>query len=366
MPKADLRPLRMGEMLDVAIKVTTRNLWTLVRTVAVVVVPLQVVSVLVTISATPDRAEFGTFGATGVEPTNDELTTFLVAQIVVVGLTLVAGMLASGAALKAVGDAYIGEEPDWRSSLRFGLRRLHSLVWVGFLRLFIPSLLFGVAAALALGLIALSDAVIVLAVPAGVGLVAAMVFVGAVYFLLGLTIPILLIDGVRGVKAVRRALRLSRRRFWRTTTPLFVMFLLVTVIQLIVTGIPSVAIVAIDNEVAAAVVTTITGIAGALIATPLEAAILAVVFFDLRVRREGLDVALLADSIGADPAGMGVALLPPARPSTGPPLAPPGAPPPPPPPGAPRPPVVPPVPPPGTSPPGASPAPRPPDGGPTP
>ncbi|MEZ5171618.1 MAG: hypothetical protein R3A49_12875 [Acidimicrobiia bacterium] len=360
----DLRPLRMGEMLDVAIKVTTRNLWTLVRTVAIVVVPLQIVSVLVTISATPEQAELGTFGATGAEPTTDELTTFLVAQIVVLVLTLVAGMLASGAALKAIGDAYVGEEPEWRSSLRFGLRRLHSLVWVGFLRLFIPSLLFGLAAGIALGLIALSDAVIVLAVPAGFGLMAAVVFVGAVYFLLGLTIPILLIDDVKGVKAVRRAFRLSRRRFWRTTTPLFVMFLLVSVIQLIITGIPSVAIVAIDNEVAAAVVTTITGIAGALIATPLEAAILAVVFFDLRVRREGLDVAMLADTIGVDPTGAGVPLLPPARPSTSlppPPVAP-GPPPPPPPPGVPRPPVVPPAPGPDTSPP----APRPPDADPAP
>lgn len=327
-------------MLDVAIKATTRNLGTLVKTVAVIVVPLQIISVLTTLSATPDNTDLNAFGATGTEPSGDELTTFLVAQIVVVVLSLAAGMLASGAALKAIGDAYLGEEPDWRTSLRFGFRRLHSLIWVGFLRLAIPLLGFGIVVGAIFGLLVLSDATPAVAVPAVIGIGAAGFFAGAFYLLLGLTIPVLLIDDVKGIRAVRRTFRLSRNRFWRTTTTLFVMFLLVLVIQAIVSGIPSAAVVAIDNEVAAAVVTTIAGIAGALIATPLEAAILAVVFFDLRVRREGLDVALLADSIGVDPAKAGAPLLPPARLSQ-----------PPPPPGMPPPPMAPPPPPPTTQPP---------------
>lgn len=350
-------------MLDVAIKVTTRNIGTLVKTVAIVVVPAQILTAILTLSATPDTAEVGSFGTTQ-ELSGSELRTFFVAQIVVVVVALVSGMLASGAALKAISDAYLGEKPNWRSSLRFGFRRLHSLVWIGVLRLVIPTVLLIVAAFLGLGLAVVTGADgFVVAI---VMIVLASFFVGAVYLVLGLTVPILLIDRVKGIRAVRRAFSLTRRRFWRTATVLFVMFLLVVVIQAIVSGIPSAAVVSVDNAVAATIVTTVAGTIGALLATPLEAAILAVVFFDLRVRREGLDVEMLAASVGVDPATAGAPLLAPRRPTPpGPhpsPFPPPaGVPPPPPPPPGSTPLPPPPPPPPGAPPPlGAPPPPRPP------
>ena len=47
----ELRPLSIGEILDVAIKIYLRNAWTLFRVVLVVVAPVQIVSALIEASA---------------------------------------------------------------------------------------------------------------------------------------------------------------------------------------------------------------------------------------------------------------------------------------------------------------------------
>ncbi len=335
-----LRPLRFGEILDVAIKATTRNFGTLVRAVALVVVPIQILSAIVGLSATPEAFDVSQLGTDAASP--DDTRTFFIGQLVVLLLGLVGGILAEGTALKAVSDAYLGEEPEWRSSLRFALRRLHSLVWVGFLRLVVPIVPFFVGVfviAFAFALVSASEAgAIALGIPL---FLVGMLAVASVYLVLALTVPIVLVDGVKGFRAIGRSFSLSRGRYWRTATILFVALLLVFVIQMAISGIPAIAIVAVDNAAVQAVVAGIAGIAGALITTPFQAAILAIVYFDLRVRREGLDVALLARDVGVDPASASAPLLPPTP--TGPPLGgtwapPPGAtpmPPPPPPPGAP-------------------------------
>lgn len=49
-----LRPLGVGEILDVGIKIYTRNLLTLFRIVAVVVIPVQILTAIITLTATPD------------------------------------------------------------------------------------------------------------------------------------------------------------------------------------------------------------------------------------------------------------------------------------------------------------------------
>ena len=51
MQAPELRPLSIGEILDVAIKIYLRNAWTLFRVVLVVVAPVEIVSALIQASA---------------------------------------------------------------------------------------------------------------------------------------------------------------------------------------------------------------------------------------------------------------------------------------------------------------------------
>ena len=59
-------------------------------------------------------------------------------------------------------------------------------------------------------------------------------------------------------------------------------------------------IAALDSEAVAAVLDTIVNTLSSLITLPLFAAVLTVIYFDLRVRKEGFDLQLLARGVGGD------------------------------------------------------------------
>ena len=122
-----LRPLGIGEILDVGIKITIRHWWTLARAVLVVVVPLQLVAAIADVSASG-----GVVTTTGGTTTINEsqIWTVVAGALVAVILTLLAQTIATGACFKAVADAYLGRQPSWRRSLGEVLRRLHSIIWV--------------------------------------------------------------------------------------------------------------------------------------------------------------------------------------------------------------------------------------------
>ena len=132
MDPAQLRPLAIGEILDVAIKVYRSHFGTLVKAVAIVVVPVQVLTAVVQASA---PGPF--FGPPSLEPPEPgtvpefdagEIWAGFAAILVVAALGVVAAQLATGASLKAVGDAYLGGQPRWSASLRFAASRLRYLL----------------------------------------------------------------------------------------------------------------------------------------------------------------------------------------------------------------------------------------------
>ncbi len=106
MSAVQLRPLRIGEVLDAAIKIYLRNAGQLFRSVLAVVVPVQILAALVQSSA-----------ISGGTVVNGRLTGvqqggYLAAQLVIGVLTGLTALLASGACFKAVSDAYMGEAPN--------------------------------------------------------------------------------------------------------------------------------------------------------------------------------------------------------------------------------------------------------------
>src|SRR3954470_5777298 len=143
-----LRPLRVGEILDVSINIFTKNILTFLKIVAVIVIPIQIVSVIILVSTVndPDLVP-GQLGSTNGRVSSGDSAAYVGGQVVVVVLALILYAMATAACFKAVGDAYLGSKPDWRTSLRFALRRFHSVLWV--------SILVGIASTLGLVLIIL-------------------------------------------------------------------------------------------------------------------------------------------------------------------------------------------------------------------
>jgi hypothetical protein len=283
-----LRPLGIGEVLDVAIKIYWRNARTLMFLVLFVVGPAQLLLNFVTVSATPeDEEDFLTTTETGdVEFDSTELGTFFAGLGAALVISFLASTIATGAAFRAIAESYLGRKPGWRESLGYVLRRLHSVLWVTIL----GGLLVG------LGII--------------------LCIVPGVYLLVAFTVavPVLLTEGVKGRRALGRSRDLVRGRWWHTLAIVFLGALLVGIVGGAIQGLATVFVStdAGSDPAIAVIVGTISGTLSAVITTPFQAAYTTVLYFDLRVRKEAFDLQLLAQQIGVEPPPGAVAAEAPA------------------------------------------------------
>ena len=275
MDAAQLRPLAVGEILDLAIRIYRERFADLLRAVAVVVAPVAVFRALVQVSIAPDDDSVftGPVDATG-QPTVDggELWSLLAGLLVVGLVSLVAAQLATGASFKLVSGAYLDEAPDWRQSLGFATARLGSLVWL--------TIVFGFLA--------------------GLGFLACIVPGIYLYVAWAAAVPVLLLEDVRGRRALARSRSLVKGRWWPTAGVLVVAFILSAIVQAVFSGLLLAVVSAGDNDVVAAVAQAVADTAGTVLTTPFTAAVTTVVYFDLRVRKEGFDLELLARRVGVD------------------------------------------------------------------
>ncbi len=186
-------------------------------------------------------------------------------------LQLCAVGLATAACFRAIAQAYLGESADWRESLRFATRHVPSLLLL--------TLLYVLGVGLGT----------VLFIAPGVWL----------YIAWAVALPVLLVEGLRGRNALGRSFELVRGRWWKTFGTLVVGFILAAIISTLMQGIFLIGmVVGEDNDAVVLVLSAIAGIVGLSISTPFQAALLTVVYFDLRVRKEGFDLELLAQEIG--------------------------------------------------------------------
>ena len=266
-----LRPLSLGEILDVSIKICFAHWRTLIKAVLVVVVPVQIVGTIVNADYTVDSLDFGTGAGQTPEETFDRFNQYLGGLAIAGVLQGLAILLSTAACLRAIAQAYLGEPADWRSSLRYAWRLTPSLLLL--------TLLY------ALGLVL---GFLLLILP-GIWLYVAWAF----------ATPALLVEGLRGRKALGRSFGLVKGRWWRTFGVLTVGFILAAIISTVVQGVFLVGIVVGEgNDALVLVLSAIAGIVGLAVSTPFQAALLTVLYFDLRVRKEGFDLELLAQEIG--------------------------------------------------------------------
>jgi hypothetical protein len=240
--------------------------------VAVVVVPVELLLVPLFTSALPSPTE--------PTPERNLLPGEWAALLVGGLLSFSATTVATAACYKAVGDAYLGSRPDWRSSLAFAGRRLGAVLWVTLLATVIPILV----------------CVLIVTIPVGVWLLVAWAF----------ALPALLAERVRGFDALGRSWSLVKGRWWRTFATLLVAFLLLLVVQMIVSTVLTFLVFSnLESIFAATLLSQLFTAIATVLTTPFFAAVVVVLYFDLRVRKEGFDLALLAQGIGVTPPGDG-------------------------------------------------------------
>jgi hypothetical protein len=266
-----LRQLGVGEILDVGIKIYLRNWLTLWKIVVFVVLPAQILASLITVSTLPDHAQF--IGGTVVVFNQHDLNVVRAGIFAGIAITGLATLLAQGACFRAIADAYLGEKARAGSSLRFAGRRLLALI--------VLTIAFVIAVIAGL----------ILCIIPGIWL--------AVSFYVA--VPVLLVEGVGPFSALGRSRGLVKGRWWGTLGVAVVGALLVGiityVIDLVVLGI--VFAHPHPNTVTGFALSTLAATLSSMLTMPAAAAFATVLYIDLRVRKEGFDLLLLARGIGS-------------------------------------------------------------------
>jgi hypothetical protein len=260
-------PLTAGETLDTAINLYRANAGALWAIVALVIVPLEVIDGVVHRLTLPARVFVDNGSLYTLSNSRATNTSGTIALLLVSVLGVFGQLLCHGASFKLLLDAYLGRSPRWIASLAFARDRIFSLLWLAIVA----------TALIAVGLI--------LFIAPGIWLI-----VGA-----SVAVPALMLERLTGWRALRRSIDLVDRRWWATFGRLLVALVLYVVVSLLIGSL----VVGISRALSVTEVTAWVAIDSALRAvalilmTPFIAAVITVVYIDLRVRKGGMDAARL-------------------------------------------------------------------------
>jgi hypothetical protein len=258
----------MGEVLDAGFKLFRHRFGALMVCALVPVVPLTILSMIVVASTDPTAFDIDSTAAPGDDG------SVLVGNLLDRLLTGAAAALAIAACFKVISSAYLGERVGAGESLRYGLTRLFALM----------------------------VAYIVLSIVVGIGLI--LLLIPGIFLGVKWSMTYAAIAGERAgpFAGMGRSWELTKGNWWRTFGTLIVVALLSFVLTFALLAAIGAAAAASDSisDTAFAVVLTIATIIVLAIIYPLIAAIITVLYYDMRVRNEGFDLQLLARGVGAD------------------------------------------------------------------
>ncbi len=302
-----LRPYSVGEIIDISFKLYRSMFGQMIKAVAVVAVPAAILEGLITVSAIPHGffsngiTVFGSSSAagSGISTTATSSNLQQAASLINYILGFAATGLTTATCFKLVADAYLSVQPNWRTSISFGLKRLHSVLWTTLESTVIPflPLIAVVLGAIEIGRRSLSAGVII-GVALGIPSLALIVWLWAAW---RFNIIALIAEGIKGRHALGRSFSLVKNRWWPTFGIQLLMQLIVGIIGAIVSvpfSLSGVAMIANNHTAAGLLLTTAGSAISNILLMPLSASMLAVLYFDLRVRKEGLDLAIIASELG--------------------------------------------------------------------
>lgn len=178
--------------------------------------------------------------------------------------------LLTAAIARATADAYLGGRPAVGAVYHAALGRTGTVLWVSFLIC-----------------LATLGGFLLLVVP------------GLIFFVRLVFGPsVVMVEGLRGGEALRRSWRLARGSSWK----IFGTMLLTGIITGIVAGIVQLPLNAVASAAGGSgwIFRAIGASAASVITQPFTGIVVVLLYFDMRVRKEGFDLALMAQEMGDD------------------------------------------------------------------
>jgi hypothetical protein len=253
--------MTVGDLLDGAFTVLTRRPRTLVAIAAVVVVPVQVLAAYASRASLPTADVFARLSTAGTDAGLGEIDLLL--TVLATLLDNLALFFLGGAVAALVTAWYGGGDLDARGALAAALRRSGALV--GAWALLLPVKLLA-------------------ALPCYLGLV----FVTPIF---AVTAPAIVVEGLGPVAGAKRSWQLVTRRLFPTIGVVLLVTLVISLLEQILVVPPLLVSLALPSSVAWIAV-AVGGSAVALLTQTALVAASVLLYVDLRVRTEGLDLEL--------------------------------------------------------------------------
>jgi hypothetical protein len=298
------RSMAVGEWLDATFTMYRRNFVLIASIAAVVQIPYALLTWLLfelTGVATFVRSPFASLGTQTITPAQEQqlLNTYLGVLAVSLGLLLVSLLvvvpLGEAATTRAVSDRYLDRPSSLLAAYRAAWSRLGALItmillliaaYIGTLGvLIVLIILLSVAGAGGLG--------VLLAILAAIAVIPALLFV---YVRTAVAVPAIVLERVSGWHGLQRSWNLVGGRFWPTFGRLAILWVIAAIISSVVAAIfevPGGALFPnnsfVFDQVASAIAAVFVG--------PITYIGVTLLYYDIRIRKEGFDIEMLARSL---------------------------------------------------------------------
>jgi hypothetical protein len=262
-----LYPMGVGQIIDAAVRLYRRNWKLFISIVAWLLVPLAFFEAFATRSLGSLSFNFSPTqnpSASSIFSSAFPGNTGLVLAIYYLVLFLFVTPFLTAAIAWATANLYLGRQPTVKQVYQAALRRFGSILWV----LVINAVLIGLG-------------FLLLVVP-GVFLLVKLI----------LAPVIVMIEARRGHRAIGRAWQLSQKNWWRMFGLGILTVLIIELVNLVVSIVPD--ILGLLTGPVGWVFRGVGGAAGLVVTTPFNTIVLVLLYFDLRIRKEGFDLSILA------------------------------------------------------------------------
>lgn len=315
-PAPQLRPMSLSDMLDAAFRLYRKHFLTFIGIAALLLVPIAIVQFLVQL---PYARALERFAAAplAARPGQSALDLFPFAELlpyygIIIALSVVQYLLLYnlmiGALANAIASSYMGQPISILGAYRLGWRRLRALLGASLAPLLLS--LLGVAlvggcalgAFWTLGVRTGEQPNIGLAIVAVLGLFGMLIAFGCIslffYVRLLLATQAIVIEGLGALDGLRRSWRLVGQALWRSIGIVLLVFLMAAIVSYIV-QLPLLAVSAASTFLLKSLVLTqalnaLATYATQILILPLQFIIFTLLYYDLRVRKEGYDLELQA------------------------------------------------------------------------
>jgi hypothetical protein len=283
----DFEPMSIGGVLDNTFRIYKSNFIRFITIVAVIQVPIALLAIISTSAfnrGVPVRQRDSEYSvaegrrASALSGGQDEADPaaaiigwmgLMVAGI----LSLLGQVLCSGALTKSVSETYLGNEITVGQAYRFVLHKLPTLILAGIC----------VALVVYLGLL-------LLVVP------------GVIFGLwFALTTPAIVVEDLKATKGMSRSKALASGNLGKIFSVAFLVFLLTLVVSMVAgyAGAFLGRIVFPGNMTLNVFFNQLVSVIAKILVVPIGATAYILLYYDLRIRKEGFDLQMLAESIGS-------------------------------------------------------------------